>query len=93
MNQDLPSAQPLPTGPNPRFERSFWRSEAGLPGNFALNLRSKLQKWPKKKGPRNPENPCYDCDRGDRIRTCDLVLPKQTYWGLYDWDFRPQLAW
>ena len=44
--------------------------------SFALNLRSKLQKCPKKKGPRNPENPCYDCDRGDRIRTCDLVLPK-----------------
>ena len=32
-------------------------------------------------------------DRGDRIRTCDLVLPKQTFRGLYDWDFRPQLAW
>jgi hypothetical protein len=23
------------------------------------------------------ESPCSDCDRGDRIRTCDLVLPKQ----------------
>ena len=32
--------------------------------------------WPKKRVPGVVENPWYHWNRGDRIRTCDLVLPK-----------------
>ena len=47
----------------------------------------------KKKGFSTSPRTLAITDRGDRIRTCDLVLPKQTFRGFCDWDFRPQLSW
>jgi hypothetical protein len=35
-------------------------------------------KMAKKEGPQKPREPLLVLNRGDRIRTCDLVLPKRT---------------
>jgi len=75
----LEATQVGPVDPCPTPSNQGWirRRIGTLSQSFAHILSTMAQKRPQKRALRIAESPSAGMDRGDRIRTCDLVLPKQ----------------